>query len=236
MARTDAALGEGSTRALARRRAQLGLELALPVALLGAVVASRGTGHFRLLVGEDGILEWAQVGALTVAAGALLAGALGTNGRTRLAFFGCCAAVLVIIGEEIAWGTRLLGTGVGFVEANNEQGDTTLHNLTGALDMSFLGLAATALALGVLVAARWAPFRDVSLGVVWWLAIPAMYALFRFVAGDVPYHVAKVSEAAELAFALALARLALAARRQIVQPADPGRGVGRPHDRTATTG
>ena len=147
-----------------------------------------------------------------MAACALVSGAVATTGRERLARFGCGAVVFVIIGEELAWGTRLIGSGVEFIESHNEQSDTTLHNLTGVLDVSFLGIVALAMLLAASLLLRWRPLQDASLTVVFWLLVPALYALYRVSEGEVPYRVAKLSEAAELVFALAVARLSLCSR------------------------
>ncbi len=187
----------------------------VPIALLGLTLLAEGSRFHGALVRESGILEWAQVVALGVGAWALGSAALATTGRTRTAFAVATAGVVVVIGEEVAWGTHLIGSGIGFIESRNEQGDTTLHNLSGGLDASFAGLAMVALVLAGLVAVRWEPFREVPMAVVWWLLVPAAFAVYRLLAGDVAYHVAKISEAAELVFALAVAYLSLAARRRV---------------------
>jgi hypothetical protein len=148
------------------------------------VVASRGTEHFRLLAGEDGILEWAGVAALAVAAWALFSAAARTAGRTRLVF----------------------------VEAHNGQGEATLHNLSGFLDLSFIGIVATSIVLAVLIVVAWEPLGNVPVTVVWWFMVPAIYAGYRVAAGTVPYYVARMSEAGELVFSIGLARISLSAR------------------------
>ena len=55
-----------------------------------------------------------------------------------------------------------------------------------------------------LIVIRWTPFRDAPLTLAWWLMVPAAYAAYRVGVGDVPYHVAKLTEAAEVVFALAV--------------------------------
>ena len=184
--------------ALTRRRTRTVWDAAVPVALFVIVFALRGTTAFHLVVGEDGVLEWAQVAGFAVAAWASFSAGLHAFGRTRLAYYASGTVLVGVIGEEMAWGTRLIGSGLGFVEAHNEQGDTTLHNLGGVLELSFLGITAVATVLGMLILLRWAPFRDVPLTLVWSLMVPAAYTACRVVAGDVPHHVAKLSEAAEL--------------------------------------
>lgn len=95
----------------------------------------------------------------------------------------------------------------------NEQGDTTIHNLPGLLDASFLGIVVVSLVLIGLIAWRWLPIRAVPLTLVAWLAVPALYAAFRLGAGHVGYETAKLSEAVELCFAVAIARVAWYATR-----------------------
>jgi hypothetical protein len=202
----------GGVRRRFRVRALGILDVLGPLALFGIVVASWETKHLRSVAGEDGVLEWGQVAAFAVAVWALFSAAAHVVGRARLAYLGAGVVVVGVIGEELAWGTRLIGSGITFVEAHNDQGDTTLHNLGSALDVSFLGIVAAASMLGLLVVLRWSPFRAVPLSLAWWLFVPAVFAAYRVIAGDVPYRVAKLSEAAEVVFAVAVARLALSAR------------------------
>lgn len=198
----------------------LTLDLAVPVALFAAVELARGTSRYRLVVAEDGVLEWSQVVGFAVAAWALVAAGRRLPGLGRWAAFGAAALVVGVIGEELAWGTRLAGAGWDLLEANNEQGDTTLHNLPGGLETSFVGLALVALALAVAVLLRVGVLRSVPSTLALWLAIPALYSAYRVGAGPVPYEVAKLSEAAEALFAAGLARVALAVRAEARRGAD----------------
>src|SRR5690606_39763584 len=56
--------------------------------------------------------------------------------RTRLVLASGAVLAFVAVGEELAWGTRLAGRGIVAVESRNVQGDTTLHNLEGAKELS----------------------------------------------------------------------------------------------------
>ena len=182
--------------------------------MLGLVAVTRHTPAYRTVVAEDGVLEGAQVVGFAIAAWALLSAAARATGVRRVRFAALGMLTVAVIGEELAWGTRLLGTGIGFVEAHNEQGDTTLHNLAGGLEASFLAIAVLSVGLAAMVAAKHRSVRSAPLALAWWLAIPACYATFRLGAGDVPYHVSKFSEAVEAVFAVAVARLAIIARRE----------------------
>src|SRR5918995_6043811 len=104
-----------------RGRAVTVLDALGPVTLFALIAVSRQAEHFRLIVGEDGILEWTQVAAFAVAAWALCSAGAHAIGRRRLALLSCAALVLAVIGEELAWGTRLIGSGVELVEARNDQ-------------------------------------------------------------------------------------------------------------------
>ena len=96
------------------------------------------------LAGEDGASEWWSVA--TYLAGAGLAAATGrqlrrTNHR-RLAVLQFILAGVFLIGalEEISWGQRLFNWGTPqALEAVNEQGETTIHNL-GKIDSVIFNL------------------------------------------------------------------------------------------------
>ncbi len=169
------------------------------------VVAARGTSLFRILVGEDGVYEWLQAGCLAGVAVLTLGGARRVGrGRRRLVLAGVGLAALVVVGEELAWGTRLFDLEVESVQAVNHQGDFTLHNLGIGLEVSFLAMATVSSVLAV-----WQVVRR-SLELACWFAVPAVYGVARLLTGPVSYGVAKVSEVAELAFAVAALRLSRA--------------------------
>jgi hypothetical protein len=193
----------------------IALDVAGPVALFALVEAARRTDRYRQIVGEDGLLEWAQVVGFAITAWALFSAARRSHAMARVALAGCGLIMVGVIGEELAWGTRLLRSGVEFIEDRNVQGDTTLHNLEGGLELSFFGIAAIAFVLALAVASRRGPLGSAPWVLVWWLVVPAIYAVYRLRAGDVPYHVAKLSEAAEVIFACAVARLALHATKPV---------------------
>lgn len=193
------------------------LDAAVPVVAVGVVWLLRETRWFRVLTGEDALLEWAQVGAFAVAAWCLVHAAMRVDGRPRRAYALAALVVGVAIGEELAWGTRLLDVDVSL--AGNDQGEATVHNIGQALDLSFLAISGVAVALTafVLVARRrGAPAPPIALAV--WFAVPAAYAALRVVDGDPGYALAKLSEATELLLAVGMARVARLELRRTDQP------------------
>lgn len=149
-------------------------DVLFPLLVFGAVKLAEGTDQYRRFVGEDGVLEWLQVAAFVFTAGLLVDLARRTRATTRRLAVGAALMVIVVIGEELAWGTRLFGSGAEVIQRHNEQGDTTLHNLGGGLETSFAAVTLVAVALGMLVLARRPPFHRVPISVVWWLVIPAV--------------------------------------------------------------
>lgn len=171
-------------------------------------VAQRSPVAFRFLVGEDLLYEWLQVACLAATAALVLRAARRVDlGRRRLVLAGVGVVALVVVGEELAWGTRLLNLSVEPVQSINVQHDATLHNLGFGLKASFLGMAAvsTVLALWQAGKGNWE--------LACWFTVPAVYGAVRVLAGAGSYEAAKMSEVAELAFAVAAVRVAWAETR-----------------------
>lgn len=135
----------------------------------GAVLVFAGLTHWSLTAykdvdwfgGEDGVSEWWSVATYLTAA--TLAGATGWRlrgtGYSGLAIIQVLLAVTFLVGalEEISWGQRLFDWGTPQVlDAVNEQGETTIHNLESLepviFTLAFWGSAA-ALAGGAIRAA-----------------------------------------------------------------------------------
>ena len=136
----------------------------------GAVLAFAGLTHWSLTAykdldwfgGEDGVSEWWSVATFLIAA--TLAGATGWRlrgtGHLGLTLMQVCLAGIFLVGalEEISWGQRLFDWGTPqLLEAVNEQGETTIHNL-GNLEPTIFSLffwgSAIALA-GSAIRAAW---------------------------------------------------------------------------------
>ncbi len=176
--------------------------LAALVALFLLTAAAQGTAVFRFLVGEDLLFEWLQAGCLAGAGVLAVQGARRAGrARRRLVLAGVAVAAFVVVGEELAWGTRLLNLSVEQVQAVNRQHDATIHNLGFGLKASFLGMAAVSTVLAAWQAVR----RNFDLAC--WFAVPAVYGGLRPLSGSLTYEAAKMSEVAELAFAVAALRL-----------------------------
>lgn len=105
--------------------------LAMPVAV---AVSVANESLFERLTDEDGVVEWLQVAALAIAVGAyvVLTRRHWHAGRRLTAILSALVAIgaVVIIGEEISWGQRILGwTTPAGLDAINDQGETTIHNI-----------------------------------------------------------------------------------------------------------
>jgi hypothetical protein len=109
---------------------------------VGAALVAATALHrplFRFLTKEDRVLEWAQFAALVLAAVVIAKVALHLRREGRLALavaWGLFAAgCIVIAGEEIAWGQRLLGLETPeALDEVNHQGQITAHNIRGVQD------------------------------------------------------------------------------------------------------
>lgn len=117
----------------------------VPLALTAGFVLLRTVdrGLAFSLVDEDHPVEWATVaGFATAAAFAAVAGrTLLRSGRRvpAIAYFVFAVCCLVVVGEEISWGQRILGFGTPEPLADvNTQDTTTVHNLD-SLEEPFKG-------------------------------------------------------------------------------------------------
>jgi len=200
----------------------------LPLALfVGAAALSRSPVAFRVLVREDGVLEWLQVAGYATAAGAalILARRLAPRRRLAAAAAGLALLLVVVVGEELSWGERLLGLEVDALQAVNDQGDLTVHNIGPALTVAQVaffvlagaGAACCALPSWPRLARRLPTLAGLAPGVAHlpWFAAAAAYTAVRLVALPAPgYEVAKLAEVAELCLAAAAASALLSAARR----------------------
>ena len=103
--------------------------------LIGILTAVVNTEYFeKVLVIEDGVIEWLTVNALLMCAGVTGWRFLQLRSCRSPLFSGVLVflTVLFIFGamEEISWGQRILGRESSeFFQENNAQGETNLHNL-----------------------------------------------------------------------------------------------------------
>jgi hypothetical protein len=137
---------------------------------------------------------------------------------TAIAFLG----LVVVTGEEIAWGQRILRFDVDAVVEANKQGDLTLHNIGNGLrtaQLLFAALAVAGMALPLIARSRWRRPKVAAALVapIWlltWFGMAAAYTALRLAAFPHPsYNVAKLSEVAELAVAGGLAVVAVCTYR-----------------------
>jgi hypothetical protein len=105
---------------------------ALALIALGAI--SRDS--FVRLTSEDGPIEWLEVAAWAIAVpcAAAMSWHLWRHDRRRLPALMYALLVLgglFVLGEEISWGQRLLGIDTPpAIASRNNQGETTIHNLS----------------------------------------------------------------------------------------------------------
>lgn len=154
---------------------------------------------YHALVTEDGPIEWAQFAACAAAAWWFASAA--RRARDLAAGLFACGFAFVA-GEEVAWGQRLLDLDVAVIQDRNSQGELTLHNVGGSLDVSWAAFAGLA-AFGAVVP-RLGRLR-VRLAAVspppallWWFAPAAAYAALRLALASPSYDLAKAGEYFEL--------------------------------------
>ncbi len=166
-------------------RPQVDIKPLLALIVIYAVAYFIPFGFFNWLrQGDDGLIQWIQFFCYSFAAlfSAVVA-CRGTNmgtGRQRRSWWLLAAFNLFVAAEEISWGERLTGVGLGFIREVNTQGETTLHNmeaLQGGLHVSFI---ITGLIFGYLGWRFWPkltafPRRWFSL---YFLPVSAFYAYF----------------------------------------------------------
>jgi len=107
--------------------------LVLGVAALATILARGDPDQFRLLVQEDGALEWCTFWAFLLAAGVGVANVSRELRQRRLPWWSAGLALFcfLVAMEEISWGQRLLGyrPPAYFLE-NNFQQEFNFHNVT----------------------------------------------------------------------------------------------------------
>lgn len=156
--------------------------------------------EFTRWVTEDGILEWLQVAALAVV---LAVGVVQAKRRRSLVWGAAAVVMIVAVGEELAWGSRLFSLAVPAVQGRNVQGDLTIHNIGGlrGLSKTFAALAVVGFAGAVAVVRR-------RPGLAVWFVLPALYAFVRVVDDDpITSRFAKLSEILEFVLYAALVRV-----------------------------
>jgi hypothetical protein len=188
--------------------------LAAPVVGGALVAVAAESGRlYRVLVREDALLEWCQVGAWLIALGASALLTRRTHGRERIAWIAFALGSLAAAGEELSWGQRLLDfdTPGAFRDADKQE-EATLHNLDSLETATRVAVAAVAAAGAV---GAWVT-RRIPRFLVTAFAITALYELARLPAGDnADYRFAKYAEWPELCFAGGLAALAVCTVRRL---------------------
>lgn len=199
-------------------------------ALIALTIPNRAL--YAAIIEEDGIVEWAQMGALLglVILGAAITGRLLARRRvaTGLLYLIATVATVFILGEEISWGQRILGWATPEDLANlNRQGETNIHNIGQTLRvMNLLMMTAAFVAVAVPVAWRiWAGYRTRHLEE--YLLVPPLFlatsflfaAAYRLVRVTfVPegrFVISHFQEVAELAFYFALVVFAFLVFRRL---------------------
>lgn len=200
---------------------------------MGAIVVilSRASKPlFRLLTGEDRILEWAQFALYGVAAvlAFLVAIWLFRTGRGWIAalYLAFGVVALFITGEEIAWGQHLFDFDLPeAIEEANEQAEATAHNIGPANELFAGALALAGLYGAVVPWTLWIRSRGAPAATVQRLLVPPLFLTCAFaivfayraarwvVFEEDRFTVVKFQEWPEFCFALALAIFAFLSLR-----------------------
>jgi len=115
----------------------------LPAVPVAVYLSLTNQHWFYALTDEDALVEWLQTAALLVGCGtySLLFGRHWLTGRRITAVLSLLVAIaaLVVVGEELSWGQRILGwaTPPGLV-AINDQGELNIHNIGSIATLSRL--------------------------------------------------------------------------------------------------
>jgi hypothetical protein len=131
----DDAPGDGAARA-ARRAIHVIALIGFPVVFFAfAALLIIDRARYARLIAEDGVVEWATVAGLAVAA-VLAAGnaaserRLGRASLARSAYVVLAVVCALVALEEISWGQRLLGIeNPAFFVAYSDQKETNVHNV-----------------------------------------------------------------------------------------------------------
>jgi len=104
------------------------------VGTVAIILLRADSGAYRFVTNEDSVLEWPQFFGFAAASllACLCAWRLHRAGRLVLAaaYLAFGIGCFVVMGEEIAWGQRIIGYGTPErLEEINEQKETTVHNI-----------------------------------------------------------------------------------------------------------
>lgn len=144
---------------------------------------------YYLVLREDQVVEWGQFGFCAFTAVVAVVAAIRFRGSDRrglaLVMVAVTLAMVVLAGEEISWGQRVLGVVTPEnLSAVNRQAEMNVHNIDAGVDIQslfkisqvILGLVAAALTLRL--RSRTTP----GSASVWYVLAPPMCALPGFVA------------------------------------------------------
>ena len=110
--------------------------LPFAIALLAVLHAAMGKVPYKVLVAEDQLGEYLQVGFYlgALALGMIVTGRLYRGGHKGIAalYVLVCLGIVFIVGEELSWGQRLFGVETAdWIRDVNKQGENTIHNIRG---------------------------------------------------------------------------------------------------------
>ncbi len=249
------------TRLVIRRDAESGwslsprlAELLFLVPFVGVVLvaASRlDLSLFRLITGEDRLLEWSQVAAYAATVPIALAVALRLRrDGDRLGagvFLLLAVGAFLVAGEEISWGQRIFGVETPEeLEALNRQGEIGAHNIS-SVEYAFIVAFMLAGLYGSLV--PWLSLRSPLTKERLGLFVPPLYLtsfffvvfLHRLARLGLPSlesntTFVKLGEWPELCFATALLQFALLTHRKLrAQSPAPVRATAEEPSRPGST-
>jgi hypothetical protein len=226
----DAVHADAGEWGVSRRAADVLLLLPFAGALV-VVVAYAYLPAFRFLTDEDAVLEWLQV---TCYVGTAIFAVICARELARrrmpawsLAYLVLAAGCVFVVGEELAWGQRILGFGTPeSLREVNHQRETTVHNV-GWLQDAFNVVLLIAGLYGLVVSwlastarlPRWRGFRALAVPPLFlssaFLVLLGYKALRFTLLQDPRYPIVKSGELAELCLPAALVVMMLLVRRRL---------------------
>lgn len=245
MKRLDSWISESAHQWRVPRRAAIWTFYAPLVGALLVLGARLDKDLYRLLLGEDGPVEWAQFALFAFSAAAAAGVALRLRQASQqpnaLLFALAAAALFFIAGEEISWGQRVFGFATpAKLAAVNKQNEISLHNIGETLSVINFAM----MLIGAWGAMAWLGDRRLGLGralgdlqrlviVPFFLASPfAVVFAYKLIRSTVwqqsAFTITKYGEWAELCLAFGLCAFTLLNYRRLGEELSVARATRRP--------
>lgn len=162
---------------LTRRYSMAGALMSFSILSLFFVYAAQQHNPLLYLqiIAEDQFGEYSSTCMFVVASAIFLKASFGAAGLRRVVTAAASICLLLIAGEEVSWGQRLLGLSTPeALAAVNQQGETTLHNIGPLQTFPFHELVG--LALAVTMGLAWLKHKGVMHWVLDAAPLPSVVA------------------------------------------------------------